>query len=325
MIFPNDVHKRAANAHKLLAQDKNSIIMQIFIIANIICFFIFRFIFNTFLSLSTGWAILAQIVLFFVIGVMLFRFVIFKEDEKLQDYKDQQSDSFARYLHIRKDNIDITKINNESVSVLEYTNGSVMSTILFKFGSNDDNLARSTKEVLQAIYGVISSYNFEFRTVSLPEVFSNSKEYNKHLEQINCIKNKKLSYFLKRISEQSLTIANTSSSTNVLYLMIRSKIPGEKEQLICIIKEILKILLENVTCFRSIEFLNKDSLLEFFREFYGIEAIDLAMMKAIELSSDIENDYKKLITLYSLQSTDNKSYRVVNERDNQFVTKEREL
>lgn len=325
MIFPYDVHKRVVNSRRLLTQDKTAIFVQLFIILNIVCFFGLRFLFINFLGIGTGWALLVQLVLFIAIGILLFRVVIFKEDEKIQDYKDTQGDSFAKYLHVRKDNIATVDVCNQKVNVFEYTNGCVTATMLFKFGSNYDAVAKNTHDVLQAIYGIICLYNFEFSTVTMPEVFSNSIEYKRHIAQINSIKNKKLSLHLRAISNKSIQIANEQGNTDVLYLTIKSKIPGEKEQLSNIITEILKILHENVTCFRSFEFLNIDTLLEFYREFYHIDAIDLAMLKAIELSSNIEQDYSNLITLYSLQSTDGKSYKVTGDSVNKFKTKEREI
>lgn len=325
MIFPNDVHRRTINSKKLLMQDKTVIIVELFLIANIACFFLFRFFFSNFLGLGNGWALVAQIVVFIAVGITIFRTVIFKEDEKMQELKDRQSDSFARYLHVRKDNIKQIVADKEHVSVFEYTNGCVTATMLFKFGSNDDRIANNTREVLQAIIHTICLYNFEFRTVTGPEIFLNSKEYKMHIAQINSVKDKRLLQSLRAVSNKSIKIANEESTADVFYLTIKSKAPGEQEQLEQIITEVLKLLKENITCFRSFEFLNIDSLLEFYRYFYGIEAIDLAMLKAIELSDVIDQDYAQLIKIYSLHSSDGKTYRMVDETSNQFATKERSI
>ena len=313
MIFPNDVHKRTVNARKLLAQDKNSIMIQLFFIANIICFFVLRFFFKSFLGLGTGWAIIAQLVLFTVLGIMIFRLVIFKEDEKLQEYQDRESDSFARFLHIRKDNIRQTNIANDNVCVFEYTNGCIMAPLCFKFGSNSDKIANITRHVLEEMFGLICSSNFEFRTITAPEIFNNSQEYKAHLRQINSIKNKKLSLHLRNISQQAIKNTKEYSNTDVLYVFIISKIPGELEQLESLLSQIIRLIRENNTCFRSMEFLDINKLLEFFREFYKIEAIDIAMMKAIELSTVITQDYSNLIKLFSLTSTDGRTYKIGDE------------
>ncbi len=325
MVFPNNVHKRAANARKLLAQDRNSIIVQLFLIANVICFFVLKFFFNTFLGLGTSWALMAQLVLFLSIGVLIFRVAIFKEDEKLQEYQDRQSDSFARYLQVRKDNIEQAEIQDSLVHVFEYTNGCVTTTIQFKFGSNNDTVANNTKMVLETIYGLICSYNFEFRTDAGPEIFYNSREYKMHLKQINSISNKKLSLHLRRLSKEAADIADKESNTDALYITLKSKLPGEKAQLESLLGHIIRILSENITCFRSVDFLSIDQLIEFYREFYNIAAIDIAMMKAIELSSVITQDYTDLVKLFSLQSNDGKVYRVTNEINDPFRTKERQM
>ena len=102
MIFPIDVHKRALNSRKLAASDRNTVIMQVFVVANIACFFILKYVFTTLLGMGTIWAVIAQIVLFISIGIALFRFVIFNEDEKLQEMRNADSDSFAKYIQVIK-------------------------------------------------------------------------------------------------------------------------------------------------------------------------------------------------------------------------------
>ncbi|MCM1172510.1 MAG: hypothetical protein NC393_10325 [Clostridium sp.] len=326
MIFPDNVHKRAANAKKLLAQDKTAIVIQLFFIANIVLFFALRLLFTRFLGLSVLWALVTQLILFIAVGIVIFRVFIFREDEKIQEYQDQQGDSFARFLYVRKDNIRNTEVQGVSAKMFEYTNGCVMATIRFKFGSNDDVIAANTRRVLELIYGVISNYNFIFRTDTMTGSFENSKEYKKHLQQINSIADKELSFNLRLLSDTALKISKQQSNTDVLYLTITSKMPGDVEMLNSILNEIMKILSENVTCFREIAILGIDELLEFYRDFYNIEAIDLAMMKAIDLSTDLDKSYTHVMQLYSLRSTDGKTYRVNDDTvTDRFRTKERKL
>jgi hypothetical protein len=325
MVFPTDVYRRAVNSRKLLAQDKAAIITQLFIVGNIGCFFVLRFVFRNILGIGTGWAIIVQLILFISLGIFLFRFFIFKEDEKLQEQRGEESDSFARFLYVKKDNNEEKYIKQKRVSVFEFTNGCVAATMMFKFGSNTDSVATSTRAVLEEIYSIICRYNFKFRTITGPEIFSESEEFKRHVKQINSIKNKKLSLHLRTISNASITIANNESNSDAFYLELESRIPGDKEQLEHILVEIIKLLQENITCFRSFEFLDINGLLEFYRYFYKIEAIDLAMLKAIDLSTAIDNDYSKLIQLYSLQAQDGKSYRTNFELRNEFKTKERDI
>lgn len=325
MIFPINVHRRAVNARKLVAQDKTAIIVQLFVIANIGCFFLMKFLFGTFLGLGIGWAILAQLILFTAIGILIFRYIIFKEDEKIQEYNDEQTDSFARYLYVRKDNVTQLSCAEQAIRAFEFTNGCLTTTMLFRFGSNNDAKAKSTYDVLNRMYGLISSYNFKFCTDTMPEVFTNSLEYKRHLAQINNIENKTLSLFLRKVSNEVLNTVDTSCNTDVLYLTITSKIPGEKDSLEQLLTDIIKLLQENVTCFRDVHFLTMDDLLEYYREFYGIQAIDLAMMKAIDLSNELGEEYNKLVHLYSLTAQDGTIYSAPHSMDRYFETKERKI
>lgn len=149
MIFPIDVHKRALNSRKLAASDRNTVIMQVFVVANIACFFILKYVFTTLLGMGTIWAVIAQIVLFISIGIALFRFVIFNEDEKLQEMRNADSDSFAKYIQVRKEGETEIEVNNQKVNIFEYVNGQVFFTMLFRYGSNDDAKANNTKKIFQ--------------------------------------------------------------------------------------------------------------------------------------------------------------------------------
>lgn len=325
MIFPQNVHKRAVDSKKLLVQDKTAIMLQLVLILNVICFFLFRFIFIKFLGLNTGWALIAQLVLFIFIFIFIFRIAIFKEDEKMQELKDRNSDSFARYMFIRDNAMqEIIQSENKSV-IFEYTNGCVMTTFRFKFGSNDDSKAFSTRKVLDAIYGVIGSYNFIYRLDVLSENFAESTEYQRHLKQINSVNSKVLSYLLRTISKIAIDSARTRSNSDVIYLTLRSKIPGDVSTLENLIQEILKIIKENTTSFRDIKLLNIDDLLEFYREYYNIKAIDLAMMKAIDLSSELENDYSNILSLYSLKAVEGKNYTIADNIKDRLQGKEQEI
>ena len=119
MIFPVNVFKKTLNTRKLMASDKTSIIVQAFIIGNVLLYIVLHHIFTVILGLSTVWVIIVQVVLFIAVGVIIFRFCIFHEDEKVQEYRNSNSDSFAKFMYVRKEGTHELTTLNRKVSVFE--------------------------------------------------------------------------------------------------------------------------------------------------------------------------------------------------------------
>ena len=287
MIFPIDVHKRALNSRKLAASDRNTVIMQVFVVANIACFFILKYVFTTLLGMGTIWAVIAQIVLFISIGIALFRFVIFNEDEKLQEMRNADSDSFAKYIQVRKEGETEIEVNNQKVNIFEYVNGQVFFTMLFRYGSNDDAKANNTKKIFQKIFNAVGNYNFVFRTAIGTENFANSLEFKRHIQKRNKIQDKNLALYLKRATNEALKMTEEECNTEV-------------------------------------KLLNLEELLEFYRWFYRIEAIDAAMMKALDLSNELEETYSNIVSVYRYHSKDGSTFKS-QALDSEFQLKERSI
>ena len=324
MIFPLDVYRKVSETRKLVGQDRTAVLIQLFLLINVVCYFVLRFFFNSILQVSTKWALVAQIFLFFVFGYFYFRFIIFREDEKINEYKNAENDSFARYLQVRKDSETVTEIAKKKVHVFEFANGTATCVLCFKFGSNDDVKASNTFIALDTILGLIADYGFESRVVSAPEDFRKSKEFQNYVDKINSINNRQLAFTLKEISDAVLQTSYEESNVDCIYVCVRTSTSYQKGELEGVIKAILKTLYETVTAFRSFEFLDMAELLEFYRYFYTVAAIDLAMMRAIDLAADLDDDYNRIVSLHSLVSTDNKRYRIDDETD-AFSMRERSL
>ena len=98
------------------------------------------------------------------------------------------------------------------------------------------------------------------------------------------------------------------SNVDVVYLTIRSVSTYQRAELEAVVRNILVIISENYSAFRSIKSLDLNGLLEFYRKFYGISAIDLSMMKVIDLSNETQETFKKVASMYELISTDGTVY-----------------
>ena len=312
MIYPVDVHKNVVNTRKLVGRDRTAVIIQLFLFANVALFFLLRFIFGQLLQLSMVYTWIAQIVICVACGIFIFRVFIFKEDEKVREYESSESDSFSKYLNIRKDSEYVTQIDNKIITIYEYTNGCAACTLCLKFGSNDNTKANNAAKAINNLVGLAGLYHYEIRIAMLPEKFENSKEFKDYIESINSVKDKRLGLALKEIASESLRVSNQMSNVDCLYIVVRADTAYKRVELENLIKAFFKSLNEMATCFRSVEVLGMNELLEFYRDFSTVEAIDLSMTKALDLIDMLDSDYTKLVGVYSFETEDGRRLR--NER-----------
>ena len=325
MIFPNDVHKRIQNQSKIAGENKTQLIITVFVLGNVFGFIGIRWFLVTFFGAPESAVILTHLTIALFVFVFVFRFLIFNENEKKKEFKGEESDSFAKYMYLRKDVIHDSSIGNKYVHFFEYVNGTSTCTLEFRFGSNDDNKADMSKEILDRIIGAVLNNGFEYRLVCMPEDFSNSHEFKEHVNMVNGIKDTGLRNAVMQITDGIMTTSYRECNVDVIYLTIRSVTNFQKYDLEMLTRTITGIIGNYVSAFRSVEFLNIDQLLEFYREFYRIAAIDLAMMKTIELAKDVDVDFGSIVQLFSVTSDTGKTFLVNANENNVFSTTERRI
>lgn len=325
MKYPLDVHKRASQAGQLNSEDKAKFIVMMTIIVFVVSLIGVITIFRKFLGLGIGWAVLVQLVLFLLIGSFIFRHFIFKEDERKREFQGYESDSFARIYNMRKDAVEETEVLDKKINVFEYSNGSAMFCICLKYGSNDNRKSQNTLEMFTEIFRVLSRNGLEYRTTTMPEDFENSVEYEALIADVEDIEYRELSEAMLNIVNTLMEESNKRSNVDITYIMVRTRSNYQRYELEDVISRILTILRGNVSCIRSIDFLDKFHLYEFFKTFYGIEAIDLSMVKALNITEGIDEEFKSIVKLYQLRSVSGKTLTDKKIIDSVLETEVREL
>ena len=326
MIYPIDVYERVANRKKLVGADRNSFFISLFLMCNFFVFIILHRVLVVSMGLPLAVCILVQILIFIIFGILIFRYVIFDEESKMREYSDENSDSFARFMHLRKDATHEIRINKKShVNVFEYDNGCVTCTMRFKFGSNDNYKSKETRQCLNEIFRVLTNNNLEFRTISDPENFRKSQELDNYIYNINNIEDKALAKHILAMSDEIIRRSYEECNVDQLYLSFRTPSSYQLEDCETVIRHILKIISSHITCFRSVEFLDLNQLLDFYRDFYPVEAIDLAMMRAIELSETLDENFSEIVKVVSLRSDSNKLYKTSMQDDSLLISGEVEV
>lgn len=324
MIFPLDVQKRAEDANRMVGENKKQLIVTIFVLANFFGFFALRIVMQS-IGLPTKYGIWIQIALMIVIGIFVFRFAIFHEDEKKQEYKSKDSDSFARFMDLRKDSVREYEQGNIKLHAFEFINGNVTCTLELKFGGNDPIKAANTRKCYKDILHAIAMAGFEHRITIMSENFGDSVEFKKYIQRLNGIKDVNLRYSNMAVAEEALKQANDEGNVEVVYLSVSSRQSYKIEELNILLRDIIGIIGSSSSAFRSVYSLNAIELMEFYRYFYGIEAIDLSMMKAIDLANELQDEFVNVVEAVILKGTSGKVYSNMKDIENIFSIKERKL
>lgn len=322
MIFPQNVHKLIQDKHKIAGDNKIQLIIFLLVIGNVFGFFALEFLMSLIAPGAPLGAVLGiQAVLFCLVMVLVFRFAIFDENSKKQEYQGQKSDSFTRYMFIQKDNV--TKAQN-GVEIFEFMNGSAVFALQFRFGSNDDIKAKGTADFYKRFMNLISQYGFESRCIVGSEDFSTSDEYQHHIDMINEIADVEMRKTMLTITDAIMKESHAHSHVDTVYVMVHSIYNYQKADLELFLRNLVNLIEDSNTAFRTIHFLNFEDLLELYRYFYGIAAIDLATMKTISLASDISEDFSRVIRIISLTGSSGTVYNV-KKNLNTVSVKERRL
>lgn len=324
MIYPIDIYDNVSNRKKLSTADKSQIVVGLFLAGNFFLFLVLHRVICMMFGAPLFVCILVQLLVFGVVGSLVFRFFIFDEEAKMREYTDEASDSFARFVHLRKDSTHEVSVNSaEHVNVFEYDSGCCVCTMRFKFGSNDSLKSSETRKCFNEIYRILVNNGMEFRTVVTPENFKQSRELDNFVDSINRIEDKQLAKHILAMSNAILQQSYEECNVDQFYLSFRTASSYQLEDLEAVIRRIIGVLRERATSFRSVEFLDLAQLIDFYREFYSVEAIDLAMMRAVALSESIDNSFKEVARIFRLQGDNGKWYQTDVEMSDLLVSGER--
>lgn len=305
MIYPIDVHRQAQKSSKLPDSDKYKLIAGLFLIGCVILAFALHWLLGTFFQFPGIVATLATILAAIVMVILVFRFIIFQESSRMQEYEEQESDSFSKYVRIRRDSETTVQIApNTQVQYFEYNNGNCVCTLQFKYGINDQTRSQTTEKVFAQIFHILAEYNLAYRTIDVVEDFEKSEEYDNYVYRLNSISDKKLARHLLRVANNVFDKCKEESVVPTVYLMIITSGEAQAADLDVVLRQIFSLCRSNLTAFRRIKCLDLQHFNEMCLEFYGLETIDLSIARKVsEVSAETQNVYSELISLYSISGS----------------------
>lgn len=262
----------------------------------------FPFIFSLIISLTISLA------LFFVV----FKYFIFKEDEKLKKLEKQNSESFARFYSLSKDVKERVKLpNNQEVPIFEYKDGNFAFVLEFKFGSNSNGYTvDQTFKCLENIMNVLCKNNYYFQVIVSPEDFIKSNEYNDYVNKVSSAKvDKNYTNTMLNIINNMVSASANTTNVNTIAIVARTRASYQKHSINLVMHNILDTMWTYRTGFRSIQFLDGFKYRDFLTSFYGLGAIDLSKYETESNDLALKEKYARIIRLYSEVNYENEETR----------------
>lgn len=307
MIFPIHVGNRMKNAGKTSGPQKVSAIVILAILINIGLFPVLSGFLAQF-KIPAVLGILFQFLATGIIGVIIIKVFVIREDDKLVEHENSKDSSLSNYYYLRnKDNLE----EIESAPLFEYTDNNFCVVLRLTYGSNSDKKSKGNETLLTSIFNKVLSYDMQLRIYTLPEDFNESMECKNYLRSMSNIENESLRAYSSDVINEILNVTSNYRELTTTTIFIKTSNPYQVENLSPLLRHILREYSNSDTSFRSIEFFNQDSLRVFIRNYYCLEALDLSSLRANEVDSNTLLAFKDLVEVSTVRRT-NGEEKVIN-------------
>lgn len=307
-IYPEEIDVKVQNAGKTSTEDKFKLFFSLLIGSDVVALFILPSILKGIgggLGLSVIIILIANIFIFFTIG----RYGVFDEKSRLKEYKSYSDDSLGRFYKIRDENVkEITLYDEEVVKLYGFDDGSFMSCLCLRFGYNGEENMDFTFQSLVNVFRSLSFSDIEFRTLVSREDFLETDEYSDYVNKLNDAEFKKLAAFQMRVLDVATRIAEKESNVSVIHLVMRFT-DSQSYEAAQILYEVKRLARSSMNGFRSAQYIDFKTYVNVVRKYYGLEVVDLAMLKVAEPTEDELYDILQAIKVSKVNADNGSVYK----------------
>lgn len=297
MIFPLNVQASVTAKSALSEHEKLTIGITGWLFAcGIIGWLLISFLLKVIPDYAFPIGIIVLVFLNATLGVYLLRYLL---DEKsvIKEYEASDGASFSSFFHIYRD----TQLTlDNKYGIIEYSDGTFAAIMRFRLGYNTNTFAENTWMYTRDAVRLIISAGYTFKMITMTEDFKSSDTCKFMMDRLKNIKNPELLRVQKEIIKGLIENAEKQSNVPELYVLIYAHTQIQKDDLLSLINRLERHFVVEQTCFRDIKFLNNDEIIEFLRRYYELEVLDMSLLRAQKLSSDMaKTDSFSVLKLYS--------------------------
>ena len=295
LIFPINVHESLRASGGFKPGEKAGVILSLWVFFNVVLAWVVASFLRTITPQYYGWITFALIVILqLTVGVYILMWITDSSGITVESSNDT---SFANYFRIYK-NSEI--ILNDSYSVLEYDDGSYGLFLQCRMGYNTDMKSKATWNANREIASLLLNYGMSYNIVYANEQFKSSKDCEALLNQLTRIEYGKLFEAQRDILQNLLDISEQQSNVQCFTVIIYASTQIQKDSLPSLIKKIETTFVTNDTCYRECKFLSGNEMLEFLQYYYGLEVLDMGMLRAVSSRTRGSSDgILKVVKLYN--------------------------
>ncbi|GHU54622.1 hypothetical protein AGMMS49975_15280 [Clostridia bacterium] len=303
MTYVNDVYAKTKKGGKMTDAEKAKVVMGVLFAVNVGMTVLCAQYVNS-LGIPLVVLILAQVVLYLFVCLQLFRFMVYREQDRDMD----ETDLFAPYYKIRP-NVVRVKSPVAEYDLFEVENNSYFAAMCLKFGMNNEQRAEQTEQFLTKAQDMAAERGLRYRFVVMNENFVESEEASRMLRKANAVGEPLLRATQLAVYNEVLNFAERRGSALCIYMMVYASSAYNKDDLVDVITQVVSHFrkVQESTAIRELEFLGGGKLLEMFKRFYAMAAIDLSLSK-IQYNA-VNSDILKSILVYRIVSADGRVFK----------------
>lgn len=304
ITYPIKVYDSSVDRSKETREQGIQSAIGLLALGSLLAFLFLNSVLKSTFGLSSFWAFLIVLLVIGVIAIYVFRFGIFKEDDKLEEFNQEESDNLGKFYEILNGVEDYIKVGSKKVPCYKYSNGRYAVCLKLRHGSSSQLQRVGTKGFMEDIANILGRCSLSYKQLTMGEHYIDTPEYDEHVRKLNNMDNKKLQQSLIRITEHQIEKSEEKSLVDVTYIIIYAKSSYQKYAIASAVHDILKEYRRTKTVFRDYFFLTHKEYIEVCKEYYGVDVIDLSTIRATTPNKDILMNYKHLVGTVNVETTD---------------------
>lgn len=295
LIFPYNVQESLAASTGTTKKDKRGLIISLWVVASLLIGWFLASWLRNVTSYYFLITLLVELALQFTVGGVILRFAL--DESTLINEMTSKDNSFARYFSIYRERIS-QEDSPYTFDVIEYADGSYGCFIRFLLGYNTNQVSNATYELNSNIQRLITKAGTPYRVIFMNERFSNSQSAANLRHVVSNIDDEHLFMAYRSIVQNILTIANEESNVLSMVLIINPKTQIQKEELQQLVNNITSFVSSIDSVYREVTVLSYQEIVEFFREYYKLEVLDMGAVRSHTVEKKSLNCGLSLLKLY---------------------------
>lgn len=309
IIYPNRVYDAVNDRAKQTKMEGFKSGMSLLCIFSVIGFFALSALLQNVFGISGFWALLIVLIFVLLIAVTVFRFFIFKEDDKLEEFENEDWSNLGRYFQLVNDTEDVEVFGKLEVPMYKFMGGQFAVCLRLPHGSCDAVKRKETKFFMEDIATIIYKNNLSYKQIIMDENFTESREWRNYTNRLNNMQDSNMKKYAIEIADFVGKTAEDRSRVDCTFIIIYGKNAYEKQYMAAAVYEILAEFNKTNTVFRSIDLLKYLDFINVCIRYLGIDTLDLSTVRATGVNAKVLAQYYDLVQTVEVETTDD--YKIV--------------